>query len=345
MKTDRSFEIAGGGLTGLSLGLSLVRAGMNVEVYEAGTYPRHRVCGEFISGLDAWTRQRLDLNPFLFDALHHSEVAWFRSGKEIKRNYLPQPALAISRHELDKRLAEAFVAAGGILHTGKRLELNSSSPGRVLACGRKAASDANWLGLKYHVAGYALAAPLEVHLGDHSYVGLCALPGGEVNVSGLFRRRADLKLDRGTALMTYLRATGLSTLADKLEAATGDPASHSAVAALGFGFNTDKSAETQLRLGDAFALIPPFTGNGMSMAFQSAALALDPLLEWGKNTSTDWPSTVVKVNDLLKRQFRLRLNTACMLHPFLLQPTSQLGLCILARCGMLPFNSLYRALH
>ena len=42
--------IVGGGLAGLTLGIGLRRRNVPVTVWEAGQYPRHRVCGEFISG-------------------------------------------------------------------------------------------------------------------------------------------------------------------------------------------------------------------------------------------------------------------------------------------------------
>ena len=42
--------IVGGGLAGLTLGIALRENSVPVHIYEAGTYPRHRVCGEFISG-------------------------------------------------------------------------------------------------------------------------------------------------------------------------------------------------------------------------------------------------------------------------------------------------------
>jgi menaquinone-9 beta-reductase len=45
MTLSRPIEIIGGGLAGLSLGRALARAGVPVTVYEAGNYPRHRVCG------------------------------------------------------------------------------------------------------------------------------------------------------------------------------------------------------------------------------------------------------------------------------------------------------------
>ena len=47
----RALTIAGGGLAGLSLGIALRSRGVPVRVVEAGSYPRHRVCGEFISGI------------------------------------------------------------------------------------------------------------------------------------------------------------------------------------------------------------------------------------------------------------------------------------------------------
>ena len=73
MSSPRPVEIVGGGLAGLSLGLALRRAGVDVTVYEAGHYPRHRVCGEFITGLPRRTRERLGLDPFLADAAPNLE--------------------------------------------------------------------------------------------------------------------------------------------------------------------------------------------------------------------------------------------------------------------------------
>ena len=55
----RPIEVVGGGVAGLALGLALRRANIPVTVYEAGDFPRHRVCGEFISGLDDRTRDAL----------------------------------------------------------------------------------------------------------------------------------------------------------------------------------------------------------------------------------------------------------------------------------------------
>ena len=344
--SPRRIEIVGGGLSGLSLGLALRRAGVPVTIHEAGAYPRHRVCGEFITGLEPGTRRVLRLDPFFGDVRYHQEVAWFRDGAPFLRHTLPAPAIALSRHTLDERLASAFVAAGGELRTHSRILPDSAPPGRVYAQGRRAASDSNWLGLKVHARGLALAAPLELHLGDRAYVGLCSVDQDTVNVCGLFRRRPGLELDRATALSAYLRASGLSDLADRLGSAELDPESHCAVSALAFGPapNHADADDEKLSLGDAHAFSPPFTGNGMAMAFQSAALALDPILRWTRH-ETDWAAAVSAVREKLRARFRLRLAGSALLHLALLRPATQAAFRASARAGLVPFASLYRVTH
>ncbi len=133
MNPQRPIEIIGGGLAGLSLGLALRLGGVPVTVIEAGGYPRHRVCGEFITGLSAATVARLGLAPFLTDALRHREIAWFQNETLSRVQRLPSPALGLSRHALDARLAAAFTDAGGELRTGSRVTEFAPQPGRVLA--------------------------------------------------------------------------------------------------------------------------------------------------------------------------------------------------------------------
>ena len=47
MKYD--VAIIGGGLAGLALANDLAMRGRKVVVFEKGNYPRHKVCGEYIS--------------------------------------------------------------------------------------------------------------------------------------------------------------------------------------------------------------------------------------------------------------------------------------------------------
>lgn len=340
MSALQPIEIIGGGLAGLSLGLALRRAGVPVTIFEAGNYPRHRVCGEFITGLAPATIAQLGLAPMLRGALEHREVAWFIGERAPRVHTLPSPALGLSRHTLDARLARAFTAAGGDLRTDTRRTDLGAKSGRVFATGRRAGRSP-WLGLKFHARHLALARDLELHLGEHGYVGLSRVDATTVNVCGLFQRRP--LAGRGPALLfSYLRAGGLAALAGRLAAADIDAASVCAVAAL--SFDRRVAASDRISLGDACAMIPPFTGNGMAMAFQSAELALDPLLAYTRGEST-WRETCRATNAALRGRFRLRLASADALHPFLLRPRQQRWFATLSRARLLPFRSLYAALH
>src|SRR5882724_2878130 len=71
----RSIEIVGGGLAGLALGIGLRRHGVPVIIWEAGHYPRHRVCGEFISGRGQETLVRLGFREYGNVSLGQCQVA------------------------------------------------------------------------------------------------------------------------------------------------------------------------------------------------------------------------------------------------------------------------------
>lgn len=336
----RPVEIVGGGLAGLSLGLALRHEGVGVTVHEAGEYPRQRVCGEFITGLAPATIERLGLDDILAGARAHREVAWFRGDRDFLRHSLPTTAWAISRFDLDARLADAFRRAGGHLVTRSRVD-PAPGPGRVNATGRRRSGEP-WVGLKLHVRGLKLACGLELHLGRQGYVGLCGLPGDEVNVCGLFQRQETPAGDRANVLLAYLRGAGLNDLADRVGRAERCTGSEAAVAGVAFG--RVPAAPGEISLGDAHCLLPPFFGNGMAAAFQMAEHAIEPLLGWSRGEAA-WDATCAAVRDGLRRKFRLRSAVGGALHALLLSPTRQRWLGSLARTGFLPTRLLYTTLH
>lgn len=340
MKTLAPIEIVGGGLAGLSLGLALQKANVPVTIFEAGEYPRHRVCGEFITGLGAETIERLQLAPLLADALQHREVGWFVRNRPTRVQRLPSPAFGLSRHALDARLARAFVEAGGALHSRTRVTDTDPIPGRIFATGRRR-GDSPWIGLKFHVRDFAPTRELEFHLGDRAYVGLSRIEDDRVNVCGLFHRRP-LSAKGPDLFFSYLRAAGLDALSERLAMAAPDAASFCAVAAVAFDASVPR--DRRMMIGDACAMIPPFTGNGMAMAFQSAEIALEPLIAYSRGESP-WPETCRLVRAGLARRFRLRLASANALHPFLLRPRRQRLLGALSRAQLLPLRPLYELLH
>jgi hypothetical protein len=339
--TRRSIEIVGGGLAGLSLGLALRRDGVPVTLYEAGRYPRHRVCGEFITGLGQDAIALLKLDPFLASARAAKTLAWFAGATEFRREHLPEPARRISRYFLDASLADAFVAAGGELKLDSRLDTTATPAGRVFCTGRVRA-ESPWLGLKCHLRNFELSADLELHLGRGGYVGFCAVEGGSINVCGLFRKHVGVNGNRERILSAYLRLVGLNSLADRFDQAVHVPDSWCAVA--GMNFSGHSLPTDRIQLGDAHALIAPFTGNGMAMAFQSAAEALGPLVSWARG-EREWDTTTQRINTGLRRRFRRRLRMATWVHPFLFSRLGQRCFRLAQLTGLTPSRPWYQFLH
>lgn len=325
--------IAGGGLAGLSLACGLGLRGIRATVHEAGRYPRHRVCGEFISGVTAATLAELGIADLLADARRLESLAWLHRGRMVLEDRLPVAAWGISRHRLDARLAMRARQGVAEVIEGSRLAPDAG-PGRVWAAGR-APVRGRWLGLKLHIRELPLLADLEMHLGENGYVGLAGIEDGQVNVCGLFRVERSRRGEGAELLHRYLLAGGHGELVERLQAAIPVEDSFRAVA----GFEPGRQARKPglLALGDAESMIPPFTGNGMSMAFQSAALALEPLSAWAQGEA-DWATTVATVDRRLRQTFRKRLAAAAVLHSLLLHPLGRDLLDRMAQARVLPFR-------
>ena len=315
----KPITIIGGGLAGLTLGVALRQNGVPVTIIEAGHYPRHRVCGEFISGDGESALERCGLTEVLRElgAKRALDAAFFVSNARIGTRLLPAPAVCVSRYSLDAKLSRYFQQRGGELREGERCAI-LPSPGVVRATGRQAQPTERgwrWFGLKIHAKGIPLEADLEMHLSRDSYVGLCRLPDDEVNICGLFRCRPG-QTNHGESLDKLRGAPG-SLLFSRLKSAEFDPASLCAVA--GLSFRSRPIDHTECRIGDALAMIPPITGNGMSMAFESARIALEPLVEYAQERK-DWESVTKEIADLLHAQFSRRLKCAWRLHQLMFSP-------------------------
>jgi menaquinone-9 beta-reductase len=312
----KPITIIGGGLAGLTLGIALRRNDVPITIWEAGDYPRHRVCGEFISGRGLQTLDRLGL--YLTSSRTASNAAFFARTNRIFKRPLPQEAVCVSRFDLDTRLAETFCRDGGQLRVNSRYKEQLHDEGVVQATGRRAQAQTKgfqWYGLKSHATNIPLDADLEVHLHADGYVGLCRLGDGRVNVCGLFRRgpgdKAPASLDRLT------RDNGL--LGSRLRCASWDHKSVCAVA----GLPPYPQFADGCRVGDALAMPAPLTGNGMSMAFEAAELAVEPLVAFARG-SRDWNSTMLSIRAAQQKRFQARLKWSSFLHKFLFSGASGL---------------------
>jgi len=324
---NQRVQIIGGGLAGLTLGIGLRQHDVPATILEAGHYPRHRVCGEFISGAGLQTLTRLGLRQKLEQAgaLAATTAAFFDLHSGTSPLALPEPALCLSRHTLDHLLAMEFCRLGGELHEGSRTEVSSTSEGSVRATGRRAQPEAGgyrWFGLKAHARDISLTADLEMHASQQNYVGLCRVEGGAVNVCGLFRRGEKVEPARLNP-MERLRGEPGSPLHQRLTGAVFDESSICSVAGLSLHARRAKEHD-ECCIGDAITMIPPVTGNGMSMAFESAELAINPLATWSR-AEIPWAEASRLVAGACDTAFARRLRWAgwlqrCVFAPALQRP-------------------------
>jgi flavin-dependent dehydrogenase len=104
--------VIGGGPAGCAAAITAVRAGADVLLLEAGDYPRHKVCGEFISP-DACRLLRNLIGEFLPLArcprINRARI--YIDGRVLETEIQPA-ALSVARFELDAALWAAAACAG-----------------------------------------------------------------------------------------------------------------------------------------------------------------------------------------------------------------------------------------
>jgi hypothetical protein len=234
MPAPKPIQIVGGGLAGLTLGIALRKREIPVTIFEAGNYPRHRVCGEFVSGCGLEILDELGLKEKFLDAgaIEARSSVFFSGDSRSPVRQLPSPALCLSRFVMDKLLADEFQRLGGELRVGKRWQ-KEFGEGSVRASGRRLSPvESGWrrFGLKVHARNVSPAADLEMHVFKNGYVGICRLSNDEVNVCGLFRRNGSVAPQQNG--FDLLRGNPGTVLHERLGRAEFDENSFCSVAGL-----------------------------------------------------------------------------------------------------------------
>ncbi|MDX1982948.1 MAG: FAD-dependent monooxygenase [Bryobacteraceae bacterium] len=264
-------RIVGAGPAGAAAALAAIGAGGEVEIFEKSPFPRHKVCGEFLSPgsvtllreLGVWDRI-LSRGPARFD-----KVALF-FGARVNRAALPETAYGFSRHAMDEILLLAAVERGAAL---RRMAAGSlSGPQVILATGRKATPPRGnrVFGFKAHFAG-PQSDVMELYFSrGYSYVGVNAVEDGLTNVCGLASeeelRAVDFDIDE------HLRRQG-DALRQRLNP-LGRRMKWLNIGPLVFQnkFAGDILSETYLA-GDALSFVDPFTGSGILTALLTGTMA------------------------------------------------------------------------
>jgi len=292
--------VIGGGPAGTAAAITAARCGARVILLEAGRFPRHKVCGEFVSA------ESLELLESLLHTEHknllNAAVRITQARLSVDDCELPariDPAAAsIARFALDAALWDSARRAGveayqqvrvtNIGGTGPFVVSTSNgtfeSGAVVNASGRwsnvRAPSanhptGAKWIGLKAHFAEASPASSVDLHFFSGGYCGV--QPVG----------RAPDSSQRVNAC-AMVRADVASTLPELLELhpALRERSCHwrmvsDPVSVAPLRFQTPQPVhDGVLMAGDAAGFVDPFVGDGISLGLRSGALAAQCLAEF-----------------------------------------------------------------
>jgi hypothetical protein len=257
----RNVCIRGGGPAGCSAAIAALREGASVQLIEKAHFPRHKVCGEFLSSGIESALDRQGLWP-QFQALRpaHIRRMVIRAGATEKMARLPDRSYGLSRYAFDSWLWNTAVAAGSHpVHDGIP---------DVITTGRRAIArrGGRLFGFKAHFTGPVHDA-VELYFAGRMYVGLNCVEDGFTNVCGL---AAEEDLRRwGFDVDTLIRR---------------DPAIRNRLAPLTrswdwiftgplrFGRQLAEPDAAYVA-GDALSFVDPFTGSGILCAMLTGSLA------------------------------------------------------------------------
>ena len=282
--------IAGGGLAGAAAACDLAQHGQPVRVIERNLGPVHKICGDFLSAEAQHYLRRLGLDAAGL-GVHPISRVRVAQGAHLVQAALPFTAIGLSRRVLDEALLTHAAALGAEVQRG--VALASLTPDiTCLATGkhdlRGSAREPH--NIPEELVGFktylrlapdqiaALRGHVEVILFRRGYAGLQLVEGEQANLCLLIHR--DHLAQVGGTWAALLAALCLEAphLARRLRDAVELLEKPITIARVPYGFiHRPQRDERVFRLGDQACVIPSFTGDGMSMALHSAALAVRSL--------------------------------------------------------------------
>ncbi|OAS19176.1 NAD(P)/FAD-dependent oxidoreductase [Paenibacillus oryzisoli] len=303
-----SYDVAviGAGIAGSVMAKSLADHGWDTVLFDRKAFPRHKVCGEFLSPETLTMFRKLGLREAISalkpSRIHRTSLTLSR-GKSLEIA-LPGTAWGISRYQLDATLHHAALRAGVQLQTEttvlavKPLEqgyfISTRQRGEVheyqvraviAACGATTPvsglqshtqrdgipNKVGHLGVKSHYNGVTMNGVVELYFFEGGYLGLSPIEGGQVNVAALLEREAFQQGDKSILGLIEAACARHRKLSERLSGAQPVLGTQAAVAPVKL---TRKPVPWDMfpRLGDAAMMLPPLCGDGMSMALRSAVL-------------------------------------------------------------------------
>ena len=324
--------VVGGGLAGLTSALHLSRFGVDVTLIEKHDYPKHKVCGEYLSNEVLPYLNGLGLDPFRLGAkkIDHFELSSVK-GKAIKAK-LPLGGFSLSRYTLDHEMVKRAKLGGvkvikdtvtdikfendrflvtlkenGIKESifvigafGKRSNLDQKLKRNFLN------SKAPYLAVKAHYSGNYPENLVGLH---HFYGGYCGVSNVENNSLNVcyiteYSEFKKFKNIEDFQKQVLSKNKVLKSLLDDSKMDFDKPLTISQIS-----FDSKPLIEDHMMMcGDSAGMIHPLCGNGMSMAIQGAKMASELIVQYfeGGLSREELERTYKK---RWNQSFRLRIKT------------------------------------
>jgi flavin-dependent dehydrogenase len=297
--------VIGGGLAGATVAARLAGAGRSVALFEKSMAPHDMMCGEFLSQEALHYLERSGIDPIALGGVPLHGVRIARRGI-VAEARLPFRAVSLRRRVLDEAVLQHARDAGAEVRRGVRVQaIRRDGPGHVARLeGETSVSGASvFLATGKHdlqgqprVGGWQnnlVAFKMYFRLTDSQreelseHVELILFPGGYAGLQPVDAGLANLCLlvTRGQLRRSGANWAGLLEhlcaqsphLAERLRGATPVLDRPLALSSIPYGFLADGTAAVPgvWRVGDQAAVIPSFSGDGMSIALHSAHLAAE----------------------------------------------------------------------
>ncbi len=293
--------IIGGGPAGCSAAITLAQRGAKVVLFEAKTYPHHKVCGEFLSPECTIVLDQLGMRlpPGTVPIQTVSISAPDGTNWESR---LPGTAWSISRRAFDAALAEHARSLGvdvreattvsaidGALQTGFHLQTRTTSRGEqvraravIAAHGKRGALDRvlkrrfldrpqPFIALKAHFRGLRLPGRIELHTFPGGYCGISEIEDGSVNVCLLTHETI---FSRHTTVEAFINWMQSANPRLRRWLSHAEPVGDRWLSIAQVPFSRKESVVGDILMaGDSAGLIVPLAGDGIAMALQSGGVA------------------------------------------------------------------------
>ena len=336
MKTNPDVIVIGGGLAGLAGAIHLSKKGLKVTLIEKSEYPRHKVCGEYISNeilpyLSWLDIKILELNPEKISSFEFTT----QKGKMATAK-LPLGGFGISRYMLDYILYQKALSNGCVILKENVTDISFANdvfsvktPNQTVhsavvlgAFGKRSNIDqfltrdfilkkSPWLAVKAHYSGKVSDGMVALHNFNGGYCGVSKVENDIINICYLadyatFKKYKNIEDYQKNVLY---KNKHLKSVFENSNLLFDKPLTISQIS-----FDKKRPVENHiLMIGDAAGLIHPLCGNGMAMAIHSAKIASELILDYHSENITSRSILEKQYAEQWKKHFGKRLITGRLL--------------------------------